>query len=66
MTINKALVAFIGSLVFFFQQTIGIELNIGEGWVAGLALVLTPLLTWLIPNAPRSERKSDQHERGER
>ena len=49
-SIDKALVALIGAILFFLEQFAGLNFGLDEGTVTAIATALTPLLVWLVPN----------------
>ena len=49
-SIDKALVALIGSVVFLFNSFTGFHFGVDPGVVAAVVGVATPLLTYLTPN----------------
>lgn len=53
-TIDKAIVALIGAILFFLNNFLGINFGIGEEVLNGIAIALTPILVWLTPNKPAS------------
>ncbi len=50
-SIDKALVALLGAILFFLDRFAGLNFGLDEGTVAAIAAALTPLLVWLVPNA---------------
>jgi len=49
-SIDKALVALAGALLFLANHFGGIDLGLGEDALVVLVGALMPLLTWLLPN----------------
>ena len=48
--IDKALVALFGAILFLVNHFGGLDLGISEDVIAALVAVITPILTYLIPN----------------
>ena len=49
-SVDKFLVALIGAVLFAANHFFGVDLALGEGAFNGLVAVLTPVLTYLVPN----------------
>ena len=49
-SIDKALVALIGSVVFLINSFTGFHFGVDPGLVAAIVGVATPILTYLTPN----------------
>ncbi len=49
-SIDKALVALAGALVFLTNHFFGFDLGLGEDALVILVGALMPLLTWVLPN----------------
>ena len=53
-SIDKALVALAGAMVFLSNHLFYFDLGLGEDALVILVGALTPLLTWLLPNKGNS------------
>ena len=49
-SIDKALVALLGAILFFLDRVAGLNFGLDDGTIAAIAAALTPLLVWLVPN----------------
>ena len=49
-SIDKALIALVGAILFFLDRFAGLNFGLDEGTVAAIATAVTPLLVWLVPN----------------
>jgi len=49
-SVDKFLVALIGSVIFFLQNVIGMNLIIPPDLINGLVMVLTPVIVYFMPN----------------
>ena len=52
-SIDKALVALLGALLFFLDRFAGLTFGLDNGTIAAIATALTPVLVWLAPNKDR-------------
>lgn len=53
-TVDKALVALIGVILFALNTYFGVELDLPTNLVNAIVGILTPILTWAIPNKART------------
>jgi hypothetical protein len=49
-SVDKAIVAFIASVVFFLNQYAGISIPLSEGALSAIGVLGTTLAVWLVPN----------------